>query len=129
MHEDDGDGIEGSLAPRQMSASDQLVMDTFSFQMEYLYHIMERYIDTIGRPVPYVSAHLTITSHAVLEEMRKSKPGGEEQGPDNTPTDVDTPNSAFKKYGFWASFPRSMPSVSFTKERLQGALKFLFPVW
>jgi hypothetical protein len=112
-----------------MTASDKLVMDTFSFQMEYLYHIMERYIDTIGRPVPFVSAHLIITSHAGLEGLRKSQPGGEERGPDNTPIGVDTANSVFKKYGFWASFPRSMPSVSFTKERLQGALKFLFPVW
>jgi hypothetical protein len=115
------------------STSDQLVKDTFSFQMDYLYHIMERYIHTIGRPVPFVSTvlpgHSDVTSLTVLEEVQASSPREPEQDADDTDKGADSTNYVFKKYGFWASFPRTMPTVTLSRNRLRYAAKTVFPVW
>jgi hypothetical protein len=125
--------LEGSQAPRVGAGEEQRVKDTFSFQMDYLYHLMERYIHDIGRPVPFVSSvipgHSIVTSHAVLEEVRASQPREAGRTTEGTPMDANEKDSVFKKYGFWASFPRTMPSVKLTKERLRYTAKTVFPVW
>jgi hypothetical protein len=121
---------EAGQAPAT-TVSDQLIKDTFSFQMEYLYHLIERYIHAIGRPVPFVSnmepGHESVTSHMVLEEVRASqmKRPDADTYDDVPPTAEATEKSVFEKYGFWRTFVKSiaLPTVSLSKERFRYALR------
>jgi hypothetical protein len=131
LHSNNGvaEAIPETSAAPAVTVSDQLIKDTFSFQMEYLYHLIERYVHSIGRSVPFVNdmepGYESVTSHMVMEEVRASqmKRADADTYADVMPTPEATERSVFMKYGFRASFVRSltMPSISLSRERLRCA--------